>query len=470
MGNMSVLKEETIVVNDAVETEDLSDDSVRVGRRPPYPRPNRIPADFDSEDSESVPMYFYLERLLDKISVLWRSRWLLLATTIPAMLAIFAALYLIPNKYTAQAVLNPPDMNPISGLALLGATKDGGGLASDLSSRMGDVLGLSSQGQEYIRMMQTRRIEDMLIQQFGLQKVYGTARIDQARKELASNSKFSVDRKSNVIEISVTDRDPNRAAQMANAYASALGTVSATISAQGGLQERKYFETQLTDAENDLEAATEQLSQYGSKNAALDVDSGSKGIADAIGMLQGEIIASEAQLKGMRAVYAEDNDRVKAMEAQISELKSQMAALGGPAGTPAQRRDGSGSPSLAHLWSTAPAYLDLYGQVKLKAAIVDTLAQQYEFAKLEEAHKVSDIQLLDPALPPVKKSGPHRALIALAAGMLIFCILCGWVLAENWWINASPDDPWKVLLAPRIAGLTVMFRERGPAGHLRQSA
>lgn len=466
---MNALNQEMIAVNDRAGIEDpRHEDPARVARRPPFPRPNRIPGDFDSEDSENVPLYFYLERLLDRMSVLWRSRRLILGTSLPAMVAIFAALFLIPNKYTADAVLNPPDMNPISGLALLGATKDGG-LASGISSRMGDVLGLSSQGQEYIRMMQTRRIEDMLIQQFDLQKVYGTATLDRTRKKLASASAFSVDRKSNVIEIKVTDRDPNRAAQMANAYATALGMTSATISAEAGRQEREYFETQLRESENDLEAATEQLSQYGRKNAALDVDSGTKGIADAIGLLQGQIVASEAELKGMRAVYAEDNDRVKAMEAQVSELKHQMAELGGPANTPAQGGDGSDGPSLAHLWSTAPAYLDLYGQVKLKAAIVDTLAQQYEFAKLEEAHRVSDIQLLDPALPPVKKSGPHRALIALATGVLIFCILCGWVLARDWWTKVSPDDPWKVLLAPRIAGLTASFGQRRSAGRLQRN-
>ncbi|HEV2132760.1 MAG TPA: Wzz/FepE/Etk N-terminal domain-containing protein [Terracidiphilus sp.] len=459
---MTVPNNVTVAVNEASESDDpVYGDSARTVLKPPLARLDRIPGEFDGEDAEGLPMYFHLERLFRKMGVLWRARMLIAGATLPATIAIFAALYLIPNRYTAMAVLNPPDLNPISGLSLLGAMK--GGMGSGLSSQMGTVLGLSTQGQEYVRMMQTRRIQDMLIQQFGLQKVYGTARMDQTRKKLASASTFSVDRKSNVIEISVTDLDPNRAAQLANGYASALGTTSATLSADSARQERGYFENQLTEAESELQSATDQLSQYGRKNAALDVDSGAKGIADAIGLLQGQIIASEAELKGMRAVYAEDNDRVKAMEAQISELKRQMAALGGPASTPAQSGDGSGGPSLAHLWSTAPVYLDLYGQVKLKAAIVDTLAQQYEFAKLQEAHRVSEIQLLDPALPPVKKSGPHRALIAVASGVFIFCLLCGWVLAKDWWINASPDDPWRLLLAPRIATLAVFTGRR----HLR---
>lgn len=411
----------------------------------------------DGEAEDSLPLHVYLERLLGAMSVLWRSRRPILGTAIPATLAIFAALYLIPNRYTAVAVLNPPDLNPVSGLAVLGMMK--GGRASGLGSTAADVLGLSTLGQEYVRMMQTRRIEDMLIQQFGLQKVYRTAGMDQARNVLASASSFSVDRKSNVIEISVTDRDPNRAAELANGYAAALGTVVAALTSSAGGQEREYFEAQLGGAESELEAATERLSRYGQKNAAIGVDSGAKGLADAMGLLQGRIIATEAELKAMRAVYAEDNDRVKAMEAQLGELKRQMTVLAGPSGAPAPG-DGSGGPSLAHLWSTAPAYLDLEGEVKLKAAMVETLAQQYEFAKLEEAHRVSGIQLLDPALPPVKKSGPHRALTALAAGMLIFVAMCGGVLGKDWWTKAAADDPWKMLLAPRLAPLTASFVRR----------
>ena len=416
-------------------------------------RPGRTwPPEVDDEDVERLPMHVYVERLLRNVSVLWRSRRLIAGITIPAMAVIFAALFFIPNRYTAVAVLNPPDLNRVSGLSLLGTMR--GGAASGLRSQLGEVLGSSTPGEESIRIMQTRRVQDMLIQQFGLQKVYGTARIDQARKVLASASRFSVDRKSNVIEISVTDLDPNRAAQLANGYAKALGVVSANLSSEAGRRERKYFETQLLEAENDLQRAAERLSQYGKNNAALDVDSGAKGIANAIGQLQEEIIVSEAELKGMRVVYAENNGRIKAMEAQIAELKRQMARLGGPASASEQTPNGKAGPSLAHLWSTAPRYIDLEGQVKLNEAIVEALAKEYEFAKLQEADRVSDIQLLDPALPPVRKSGPHRALITLAGGLLVFSFVCGWALAKDWWVKASPDDPWRILLAPRVAALS----------------
>lgn len=465
MGKMAVHEEETAFLSDAREIERSAHASSAFIEGEMHHSPTHVTHDIDDEEVEHLPAHIQMGRLLDKLGILWLSRYRLAGATAAVMLIVFPALFLIPNHYTATAVLNPPDMNPVSGLALLGAMKDGD-LSSGLSSKMGSVLGISSEGDVYIRMMETHRIEDALIQKFKLQQVYRTNNMEQTRHALEAASTFSVDRKSSAIEIKVTDDNPMRASQLANAYADELQKLNATLSSNAGRQEMEYFESQLELAENDLQAATERLSQYGRKNAALDIDSGAKGIADALGRLQGQIIASEAELRGLRTVYADDNQQVKAMEAQIAELKQQMAQMGGPAKITAQGQSVAGQddqPSLAHLWGTAPFYLDLAGQVKLKAAIVDTLAQQFELAKLQESNRISDIQLLDPAQPPLKKSGPHRALITLAVGLLVFFGLCGWILMKNWWVNTSLDDPWRGLLSTRIPLLAKMLSKGGLA-------
>ena len=414
-----------------------------------------VDADLD-EVEQQQPAYLQLEFLFGRAAVLWAERGFILGATIFTTVAVFGAMFLIPNRYTAEAVLNPPDMNPVSGLSLLIGMKSG--LASGLGSQMSDVLGLSSPGQIYIRTLETRTIEDALIKRFDLQRVYKMRSMEDARKRLASSSKFSEDRKSSVIEIDVTDHDPNRASQIANAYAEELGKVNAEMASDAGQRERAYFEAQLQAAERDLQSATQGLGDFGRKNAALDVDAAGKGIADAIGLLQGQIIASEATLKGMRALYTAENPNVQQMEAQISEMKRQLAELGGAAES---SRNGAHSsaqdsePSLAHLWGTAPSYMDLYGQVKLKAAIVETLTEQFEIAKLRETRHISDIQVLDPAVPPIKKSGPHRALISMAVGFLVFCGLCARTLFKEWWETAAPDNPWKALLEARVFFLSV---------------
>jgi uncharacterized protein involved in exopolysaccharide biosynthesis len=43
------------------------------------------------------------------------------------------------------------------------------------------------------------------------------------------------------------------------------------------------------------------------------------------------------------------------------------------------------------------------------------MARQFELAKLDEAKEGAIIQVVDPAIPPDRKSFPRRALIVLAA-------------------------------------------------------
>jgi uncharacterized protein involved in exopolysaccharide biosynthesis len=58
--------------------------------------------------------------------------------------------------------------------------------------------------------------------------------------------------------------------------------------------------------------------------------------------------------------------------------------------------------------------------VKYYEAIFDILARQFELAKLDEAKEGAIIQVVDPAIPPDKKSFPRRGLIAIVAAILGF--------------------------------------------------
>lgn len=419
--------------------------------------------DFEADpflrESEHQPAWALADRLFARVAVLWPHHLRLFGGTAASVVIVFIVLFLIPNQYTATAVLNPPEMNPVSGLSLLIGMKSGP--ASALGSQVGDILGLSNPGETYVQTMQTCRVEDALIHRFDLSRVYRIRSLEKTRRELESESSFSVDRKSGLIQIKVTDRDPERAAEMANAYSEELGKVDATLASSAGGREREYFEAQLQAAEQALQESTRRLGEFGKQYAALDVDAAGKGAADAIAMLEGQIVASEAALKGMRAIYTGENDNVRQMEAQIAELKRQLAELAGPkSANDDKRSEQQGEPSLAHLWGTAPDYLDLSGKVKLQGAIVEVLTEQYEIAKLRESRRISDVQLLDPALPPERKSGPHRALIALAAGIVFFLGMCTRLLMKDWWREAEPDDPWKRVLEPRFASFRLWRQQR----------
>jgi uncharacterized protein involved in exopolysaccharide biosynthesis len=84
--------------------------------------------------------------------------------------------------------------------------------------------------------------------------------------------------------------------------------------------------------------------------------------------------------------------------------------------------------------------------VKYNETIFDILARQFEVAKLDEAKQGALIQVLDPAIPPDRRSFPKRGLIVIGATAF------GWIMA--------------CLLALALAGVERMRRNRAAAAKL----
>src|SRR5713101_8265202 len=173
---------------------------------------NRIPGleKYDLEP-EGKPFRFYLGRILSTLTLLWANARYLVWRTAAVMVATLGILFLLPNQYTATVYLNPPKLNAMSGLTLMIAAKTGAMAMPALSGQMGDLLGLRSPGQVYIRQMQTGIVENALIGKFDLAKVYKTKTHLQTLKALESATAFDEDRKSGVVSVAVTDKDPKRA-------------------------------------------------------------------------------------------------------------------------------------------------------------------------------------------------------------------------------------------------------------------
>ena len=186
------------------------------------------------------------EQTMANLRLLWESRGFLgRVTGVGLVLSVVIAL-LIPSRYQSVTRLMPPDNQSGSrpchgcGRAFGGRSRNGGlgGMASEL-------LGLKSTSDLLVGVLSSRTVEDKLIQKFDLRKVYGCRRMEDARKALAANTEISVDRKSQIITISVTDKSPQRAAAMAQAYAEELNRTLAEVSTSSARRERIFLEGRL---------------------------------------------------------------------------------------------------------------------------------------------------------------------------------------------------------------------------------
>src|SRR5712664_2490115 len=318
---------------------------------------------------------------------------------------------LIPVRYEATAQLMPPDGQSGTGMAVVSALA---GRAGGFGGIASDLLGVRNSGALFVGILGSRTVQDRLIEQFELRKIYHATKMEDARKNLASQTRLAEDRKSGVITITVTDRDAHRSAAMAEAYVNALNRLVEQVSTSAARRERLFLEERLRAVKQDLDGAAREFSEFASKNTAIDIPAQGKAMVEAAATLQGQLIAAESELRGLEAIYADQNVRVKALRARVGELRMQLGKLGGDSGTSgalSSKSDPSLYPSIRQLPRLGVTYADLYHQTKIEETVYELLTQQYELAKVQEAKEIPSVKILDAAVVPTKKSSPHRLIL-----------------------------------------------------------
>ena len=293
----------------------------------------------------------------------------------------------------------------------------------------------------------SRTTQDKLIEQFDLKKLYWDRRMEDAREDLAERTEISVDRKSQIISVTVTDGSPQRAAEMSQAYVGELNRLVADLSTSSARRERIFLEDRLQAVNKDLESAERNFSQFASKNAAIDIKEQGKAMVEAASTLQGQLIAAQSEYEGLKQIYSDNNVRVRTVKARIDELQNQLEKLGGKGeSTTAVSAPSNDSmyPSIRKLPLLGVAYADLYRQTMIQEAVLETLTKEYEMAKVEEVKEIPTVKVLDAADIPDKKSFPPRLFIIVLGAALASAGAVIWIFGKTLWNQTDANDPKKV--------------------------
>lgn len=387
------------------------------------------------------------EKAMARLRLLWGQRRLLFRVSGAGLVLTALIAFLTPNRYASTAQLMPPDEQSSSGMALLAGLA--GKAGSTLGALGGQLLGLKTTGDLFIGILQSRTVQDDLIQKFDLLKLYGDKRWEDARKELGSRTSISADRKSGIITISVQDQSPQRAQQMAQEYVSELNRVVNGLNASSAHRERVFLEGRLGQVQQQLEDAEKSFSQFASKNTAIDIQEQGKAMIEAGATLEGQLIAAQTELEGLRQIFTDNNVRVRETQARVDELRKQLQRIAGngPSTTSDSTVADSGAlyPPIRKLPLLGVSYADLYRKMKVEEAVFETLTQEYELAKVEEAKETPSVKVLDAPDIPERKSYPHRLLIIAFGTMLGGVLGVVWVLASRSWEAIDSTDPRKAL-------------------------
>jgi len=368
--------------------------------------------------------------LLDILLVITENlRLLVIGPVVLGLIALGIAFFIAPT-YTSEAKFLPPQQQQSSAAGMLQSLGAVGSLA-------GAASGLKNPTDQYVALLKSTTVEDALVKQFELSTRYEQTFAEDARKTLEQNSRISGG-KDGLITVAFEDKDPQFAANVANAYIDELGRLLNRLAVTEAQQRRVFFEKQLTDTKNKLTVAQKALAASGIGVNAVNTNPTTA--IEGPTRLRAQVTAQEVKLASLRSYLTGSAPELRQAQAELDALRSELV------------KSEKEQPSSVG----GNDYIAKFREFKYQETLFDLFARQFELAKVDESKEGALIQVVDAAKPAERKSKPRRGIIAITAAIATGFILLVFVfLRHSLRVVAEGDDP---IAAGKLARLKSVLR------------
>src|ERR1700677_3697443 len=388
-----------------------------------------------NERNEAVPDSFRTETeisLLDLVYLVVKRKRFVMRFVLGSLLLAIVVSLLLPIRYEAKVVLLPPQQNSSISSMLTGQL---GGALGALGALASGGLSLKNPNDMYVALLTSRTVEDGMINRFGLMREYHAKRMSGARKTLEHRSTIVSGSKDGLIRLTIEDGEAKRAAELANGYVEEFRKLSASLAITEAARRRLFFEEQLQTAKDGLTEAEEAMTKTEQSTGVLQIDSQARSLVESAAILRAQVVAKQVQIEGMRSFATDDNPNLILAKQELVALQSQLQHVAG-----SQSDTGSDiNLSKGRVTQSGMEYLRRYRDLKYQETVFELLAKEFEIAKLDEAREGSIVQVVDAAVPPDRRSSPHRTLIVMASTVVAFFVAVFWV-----WLRERLDAAFEL--------------------------
>lgn len=358
--------------------------------------------------------------LLDLLIALGQEKWTLIVVTFLAAITGVVVSLVTPATYVSRTSIMPSQQSGGGGggLASLGSLAGLAGLGalSNMAS------GIKSSDEMFIALMRSQSVQSALIEQFKLKERYGARNTEEARQALNLNVVILADKKSGMLFVDAQDKDPEFAAQLANAQVKELNVVLSRLAVTEAQQRRAYYEQQIIKTQAKIPQLELEYKEA-QKSSGLEVAS----LLSEAGTLPGQIAAKELQLQVLSKFATTQNPELKRLAAEISALRTQLAKY---ELSKSESKTSDPSKPVQSTESTKTKFVQkatqAYNTLKIQEALLDGYVKQLELAKVDEAKEGPTVQVVDEAIAPEMRAKPERKKLVIAytvTGLIVALVL-----------------------------------------------
>lgn len=359
---------------------------------------------------------------LDYLSVLLKWRKFIIINFFVVCVIAAAISLILPKWFTASTTIMPPTSDAGSfGVSSLLNNLPVGGLGAGLGA-------VSEETNNFIAIINSRTVMASVIEKFNLIELYKTENMEETIKalrdhvstELNDEGTVSVEVEAGTPFFAGEDEDNEAremAKNMANYFIVEVDRVNKKLKTEKATNTRIFIERRYLQNLEDLKKAEEAFKEFQEKYGAIAFPEQTQAAILTASEIKASIIAKEAEVDVIKNYVNETHPNLLRLQAELNALKEKYDEI-----LSGKDISTSSSTDLFLPFKDVPEigvkYVRLYREVTLQEKLLEFLLPQYEQAKIQEAKDTPTIQVLDPAMTPVKKSRPKRMYIVLAAGFI----------------------------------------------------
>ncbi len=340
----------------------------------------------------------------------WRSY--VVALPIAAAVVACIASYVVPPKFTSMARLLPPQANASSAQIMAVGTGGSSGLGMA-------AMGAKSPSEVYAQLFLSRSVQSHAVEKLQLAKHYGTNDLDEIHFELSKATVANVNR-AGLIEVSVSDADAQRSADITNALVSGMYAVGLRMTQESARRQTAFYDQLIAETRERLRKADDELLALESRSGLSRLKGQEEVSSTAIFELKTALAGRQVELARLRRSATEEQPDVQRLRAEVGAMQGQLAALESPS---ARTRNNIMLPPGEYA-ALRRAVEPARREVESLTNVLQNLQKARESSRIDDSRDLSTIVVLDPATKPSMKSWPitGRFMISAFAGGLLLAL------------------------------------------------
>jgi len=284
----------------------------------------------------------------------------------------------------------------------------------------GDLFNLNEESQQYMAILESRIAQEYIARKFNLQEQYKQDNLEDTIEELRGHFEFGLTDEG-AIYLTVEDRSPIHASEMANSYVQFLDSLNIDLQTKQARNNRVFIQRRYDQNVIEMFKAENNLELFQKENNILSLPAQLEAALNAYSDLKALSITKTIELETLENTFAPGHPGIVQLRSEIRSMDNHIRQFEGNSEYQGFNDDNTKYlVPFADIPELEMDFFRLKREVEIQNTLFTLLTQQLEQAKIQEAKDTPTLMTLDIAIPAIKRSRPKRTVIVLAVSGLAF--------------------------------------------------